>query len=279
MSAVSVAPSTPLPAVTKVPFGRLLLVEWRKMTDTRAGRALLIISAGLLLLAMGIVVLVAALNETVEVSLSAWSSILVIPLSLLTPVLAIMIVTQEWGQRTNMVTFSLEPSRLRVMSAKLVAVVALALVLIAVALLCGIVGNVLAAAVGGYDASWSIDGQVLGWTIAQQLLYFVSAFGLAMCLLSTPFSIVVVYVDQLLLPLMVWSTLYFIFDWAADVIPFIDMGYALSPFAAGAGSVPDGASLPDPGTQQVLALICSIFLWVVVPVVLGAYRVLKSEVK
>ncbi len=279
MSAVSVAPSTPLPAVTKVPFGRLLLVEWRKMTDTRAGRALLIISAGMLLLAMAIVVLVVALNENVTVGLSAWSSILTIPLSLLTPVLAIMIVTQEWGQRTNMVTFSLEPSRLRVMTAKLVAVVGLALALIAVALLCGIVGNALAAAVGGYDASWTIDGQVLGWTIVQQLLYFVSAFGIAMCLLSTPFSIVVVYVDQLLLPLMVWSTLYFIFGWAADVIPFIDMGYALAPFAAGTGTMPEGAQLPDVGTQQVLALICSIFLWVVLPVAFGAYRVLKSEVK
>lgn len=279
MSAVSVAPSTPLPAVTKVPFGRLLLVEWRKMTDTRAGRALLIISAGMLLLAMGIVVLVAALNETFSLGLSARSSILTIPLSLLTPVLAIMIVTQEWGQRTNMVTFSLEPSRLRVMAAKLVAVVALAIALIAVALLCGIVGNALAAAVGGYDASWTINGEMLAWTIAQQLLYFVSAFGIAMCLLSTPFSIVVVYVDQLILPLMVWSTLYFIFDWAADVIPFVDMGYALSPFAAGGGTMPDGAQLPDIGTQQVLALICSIFLWVVLPVVLGAYRVLKSEVK
>ena len=279
MSAVSVAPSTPLPAVTKVPFGRLLLVEWRKMTDTRAGRALLIISAGMLLLAMGIVVLVAALNETFSLGLSAWSSILTIPLSLLTPVLAIMIVTQEWGQRTNMVTFSLEPSRLRVMAAKLVAVVALAIALIAVALLCGIVGNALAAAVGGYDASWTINGEMLAWTIAQQLLYFVSAFGIAMCLLSTPFSIVVVYVDQLLLPLMVWSTLYFIFDWAADVIPFIDMGYAMSPFMGAGGKTPDGAQLPDPGTQQVLALICSIFLWVVVPVVLGAYRVIKSEVK
>ncbi|MER7560204.1 hypothetical protein ABTZ46_24895 [Nocardioides sp. NPDC126508] len=279
MSAVSVAPSTPLPAVTKVPFGRLLLVEWRKMTDTRAGRALLIISAGMLLLFMGIVVLVAALNDNFSIGLSAWSSILTIPLSLLTPVLAIMIVTQEWGQRTNMVTFSLEPSRLRVMAAKLVAVVAFALALIVVALLCGIVGNALAAAVGGYDASWSIDGQALGWGIAQQLLYFVSAFGIAMCLLSTPFSIVVVYVDQLLLPLMVWSTLYFIFDWAADVIPFIDMGYAMSPFSGAGAMMPDGSQLPDPGTQEVLALICSIVLWVVVPVALGAYRVLKSEVK
>lgn len=279
MSAVSVAPSTTLPPVTKVPFGRLVLVEWRKLTDTRAGRALLIISAALLVAVMGIVVLVAALNDGFTIGLSAWSSILTIPLSLLTPVLAIMIVTQEWGQRTNMVTFSLEPSRLRVMTAKLVAVVALAIGLILVALLCGVVGNLLAAAVGGYDASWSINGEMLAWTITQQLLYFVSAFGIAMCLLSTPFSIVVVYVDQLLLPLMVWSTLYFIFGWAADVIPFIDMGYALSPFSAGAGSVPDGAQLPEVGTQQVLALICSILLWVVLPLTLGAYRVLKSEVK
>ena len=279
MSAVSVAPSTPLPTATKVPFGRLVLVEWRKMTDTRAGRALLIISAALLVAAMGIVVLVAALNDGFSIGLGAWSSILTIPISLLTPVLAIMIVTQEWGQRTHMVTFSLEPSRIRVIAAKLVAVMALAIALIVVALVCGVIGNALAAGVGGYDANWSVNGESLGWTIAQQLLYFVSAFGLAMCLLSTPFSIVVVYVDQLLLPLMVWSTLYFIFDWAADVIPFIDIGYALSPFAAGAGSVPDGAQLPDVGGQQVLALICSIFLWVVLPVVLGAYRILKSEVK
>lgn len=276
MSAVSVAPSTPLPAVTKVPFGRLLLVEWRKMTDTRAGRALLIISAALLVAAMAIVVLVVALNETLEIPLSVWSSILVIPLSLLTPVLAIMIVTQEWGQRTNMVTFSLEPSRLRVIGAKLVAVVALAIALILVALLCGIIGNALAAAVGGYDASWSVDGELLAWTVAQQLLYFVSAFGIAMCLLSTPFSIVVVYVDQLILPLMVWSALTVFFEWARNLIPFIDMGYAMSPFAAGVDGVGQHV---DIGTQDILALICSIFLWVVVPVVLGAYRILKSEMK
>lgn len=276
MSAVSVAPSTPLPEATKVPFGRLLLVEWRKMTDTRAGRALLIISAALLVVAMAIVVLVVALNETLEIPLSVWSSILVIPISLLTPVLAIMIVTQEWGQRTNMVTFSLEPSRLRVIGAKLVAVVALAIALILVALLCGIIGNALAAAVGGYDASWSIDGELLAWTVVQQLLYFVSAFGIAMCLLSTPFSIVVVYVDQLILPLMVWSALTVFFEWARNLVPFIDMGYALSPFAAGVDGVGQHV---DIGTQNILALICSIFLWVVVPVVLGAYRILKSEMK
>lgn len=275
MSAVSVAPSTPLPTATRVPFGRLLLVEWRKMTDTRAGRTLLFISAGLLLLAMGIVVLVAALNENFSVNLALWSDILVFPLSLLTPVLAILIVTQEWGQRTHMVTFSLEPNRLRVIVAKLIAVVAFALALMAVAVVCGVIGNVLAAAVGGYDASWSFNGETFAWTVASQLLYFVMAFGLAMCLLSTPFSIVVVYTVQLILPIMVWTPLMAFFEWARDLIPFIDLGIATSPFMA--QSIMGQAG--EIGTSDYLALVTSILLWVVAPVVLGSMRVIKSELK
>lgn len=275
MSAVAVAPSTPLPTAAKVPFGRLVLVEWRKMTDTRAGRTLLIISAGLLLLAMGIVVLVAALNENFSVDLALWSDVLVVPLSLLTPVLAILIVTQEWGQRTHMVTFSLEPNRLRVIVAKLIAVVAFALALMAVAVVCAVIGNVLAAAVGGYDASWSLDGQTFAWTVALQLLYFVMAFGLAMCLLSTPFSIVVVYAVQLILPIMVWTPLMAFFEWARDLIPFIDLGVASSPFMAQSMMGQAG----EIGTSDYLALVTSILLWVVAPVVFGSMRVVKSEVK
>ncbi|MFI5624279.1 hypothetical protein ACIA03_12510 [Nocardioides sp. NPDC051685] len=275
MSAVSVAPSTPLPTATKVPFGRLVLVEWRKMTDTRAGRTLLIISAGLLLLAMGIVVLVAALNDNFSVDLALWSQILVFPISLLTPVLAILIVTQEWGQRTHMVTFTLEPSRMRVIVAKLVAVVALVLALMAVAVLCGVIGNVLAAAFGGYDASWSLDGTMFGWTVVSQLLYFVMAFGLAMCLLSTPFSIVVVYTVQLILPIVVWTPLMAFFGWARDLIPFIDIGIATSPFMA--QSITGQSTSLE--TSDYLALVTSILLWVVAPVVLGSMRVIKSELK
>ncbi|MBC7276523.1 ABC transporter permease subunit [Nocardioides sp.] len=275
MSAVSVAPSTPMPTATKVPFGRLVLVEWRKMTDTRAGRTLLIISAGLLLFAMGIVVLVAALNENFTVDLALWSQILVFPLSLLTPVLAILIVTQEWGQRTHMVTFTLEPSRMRVIVAKLVAVVALVLALMAVAVLCGVIGNVLAAALGGYDASWTLDGSMFVWTVISQLLYFVMAFGLAMCLLSTPFSIVVVYTVQLILPIVVWTPLMAFFEWARDLLPFLDIGLATSPFMAQSFMGQSGGL----ETSDYLALATSILLWVVAPVVLGSMRVIKSELK
>ena len=275
MSAVSVAPSTPLPTATNVPFGRLVLVEWRKMTDTRAGRTLLFISAGLLLLAMGIVVLVAALNDNFSVDLALWSQILVFPISLLTPVLAILIVTQEWGQRTHMVTFTLEPSRMRVIVAKLVAVVALVLALMAVAVVCGVIGNVLAAALGGYDASWSLDGTMFAWTVVSQLLYFVMAFGLAMCLLSTPFSIVVVYTVQLILPIVVWTPLMAFFGWARDLIPFIDIGIATSPFMAQSITGQSGGL----ETSDYLALVTSILLWVVAPVVLGSMRVIKSELK
>ena len=41
-------------------------------------------------------------------------------MGILLPVLGILLVTSEWSQRTAMVTFTLEPSRSRVIAAKFV---------------------------------------------------------------------------------------------------------------------------------------------------------------
>ena len=59
--------------------------------------------------------------------------------SFLLPVLAIMLVTSEWSQRSAMVTFSLEPRRSLVVFAKLVVAVLLTLLTLAVALVIGVV--------------------------------------------------------------------------------------------------------------------------------------------
>jgi hypothetical protein len=61
-------------------------------------------------------------------------------------VLAILTVTTEWTQRTGLVTYTVEPSRLRVTLAKLVAVVALGLVAVTVALVVAALANVVGAA-------------------------------------------------------------------------------------------------------------------------------------
>ena len=69
--------------------------------------------------------------------------------SVLLPVLGIMLVTSEWGQRTAMVTFALEPRRPRVILAKLVTGLVLTLATAAFAITIGLACNLLYAAIQG----------------------------------------------------------------------------------------------------------------------------------
>ena len=57
--------------------------------------------------------------------------------------LGIMLVTSEWSQRTAMTTFSLEPRRMRIVTAKLLAGVTLTAFVIAFALVVGLICNLL----------------------------------------------------------------------------------------------------------------------------------------
>ena len=278
MSAATVAPSTPLPTASKVPFGRLVLVEWRKMTDTRAGRVMLMITGGLIALVAGIILLVIALSDMSGLPASTWMSALSFPVSLLVPVLAIMIVTQEWGQRTHMVTFTLEPSRLKVVLAKLLAVFVLGVVTMAIAVGIGAIGTAAGAAIAGTEASWNVSGETLAWSLATQILYLLMGFGFGMLLLNTPAALVVYYGYTLILEASVFSALYFIFDWAQNLFPWISMQVAMMPFVAGDEMRAAGVNVDD-GALGIARLITSVALWVGLPLVLGTIRVLRSELK
>ncbi|WP_166392184.1 ABC transporter permease [Nocardioides ochotonae] len=254
----------------RVPFARLVAVEWRKMLDTRGGFWLMAITALLLAGTIAIVLLVVALDDEASVSANDLSQILSIPLSLLLPVFPILAVTSEWSQRTGLVTFSLEPHRLRVLGAKLGAVVLFAFATIALAVVLGAITNPIGAVLGDYDVRWNLEAGTLVMTVVSQLLYFLMAFGLAMVLLSTPAAIAVFYVVAIMLPIMVYSILYFAFDWAQSLIPWIDLSYAFTPFVDGFSGV-DGL--------DVARLLVAAGIWIVVPMVLGARRVLASEPK
>lgn len=261
-------PVLDLSGTRPVPFGRLVRVELRKMHDTRAGFWLLLITGLLLVLAAVVTLLVTVLND-VSISAGTLSQIMVIPLSLLLPVLAITTVTSEWSQRTALTTFALESHRMRVLSAKLVTVVGLALATIVAAVVIGAVTNLLHGALSGNEVDWSIDGSAFAWTVVNQLLYFLMAFGVAMCLLSTPAAVAVYYVIALLLPFMVWGPLFAIFEWAQDVIPWIDLGFAMTPLI-------DGGAVS--GTTYAQVALTS-FVWVALPMILGAARVRRTELK
>ncbi|WP_122816764.1 ABC transporter permease [Nocardioides pantholopis] len=269
------APAAPrrtldISGTARVPFGRLVSVEWRKMLDTRGGFWLMLITGLLLALTIGLVLLVVALDENASISANDISQILIIPLSLLLPVFPILAVTSEWSQRTGLVTFSLEPHRLRVLLAKLCAVILFAVATIAFAVVLGAITNPVGAALGGYDVRWDLDVSTLALTVVSQLVYFLMAFGLAMLLLSSPTAIAVFYVVAIMLPFMVYSILYGFFEWARDLIPWIDLSFAFMPFLETSN---------DLVGVDWARLVVAVTIWVVLPTVLGIRRVLASEPK
>lgn len=272
MTAVSAdtSPTIDISSTERVPFARLVSVELRKMRDTRAGFWLLVITGVLLLIALGITLLVVALNDEVRLTATEFAQIMTVPVSLLVPVLAITSITSEWSQRTGLVSFTLEPHRMRVVLAKLVTVVILALSTIVLAIVVGAIGNLAGAAINGTDASWNLEAGPFIWTVVNQLAYFLMAFAFGLVFLSTPASIAIYYVVAMLLPFMVYSALYAFFEWAQDLIPYVDLGYAMAPYMT-PGQETSGTTL--------LNVVVAITLWVVIPFVVGMRRVTRAELK
>ena len=259
-----------------VPFGRLARVEVRKMFDTRSGFWLMISTGILIALTLLITLLVVALDEGTEITSRDYSQIMTIPLSILLPVFAIVTVTSEWGQRSHLSLFTLEPRRGRIVAAKLVSVLVLAVGTIVIAVILGALANIVGAAIGDYDVTWNLGFSDILWTVGAQLAYFLMAFALSMLLLSSAGAIVVFYIFALLLPFMVYPPLYFNFDWAKDLIPWIDMNYAVAPLATGDDFNGDAVNV---GTIDYVRFAFSLVLWIVTPGIIGLRRVLTTEVK
>jgi len=259
-----------------IPFGRAVAVEVRKMFDTRGGLWLFICTGGMLVLMMGLILLVMVLDDNSSITANGFMQAMIVPLSILLPVFAILTLTTEWGQRTHLVTFSVEPRRGRVVAAKAVAVTLLALSTMVLALVIGAIGNVLYGLMTGNDTVWNVTAKDLAWTAGLQLIYFAMAFAVASVFLSTPGAIATFYVLALILPFVVYSTLWFIFGWARDIIPWLDFNYAAAPLQLGTDFFGEPV---DVGVFEYVRFIGSVVLLVVLPGFFGIRRVLRTEVK
>ena len=278
MSATAEAPTATIDTsqTAKAPFFRLVSAEFRKMLNTRSGFWLLAITFGMLALVMGVILLVVALVDNASLTASLVSEGMILPLSLLVPVLAIMTVTTEWSQRTHLVTFTLEPHRGRVVAAKLAVVALLGVATIIAAVGFGSLTNVLYGVITGNEVIWDLDVETLAWTAGQQALWFLMAFGLAMLLLNTPGAVAIFYFFGLLAPMMVYSPLYAIFETARNIIPWIDLTYASMPFIGGNGGM---LMATEVGATEWAQLASAVGIWVVAPIVFGTWRVMRSEAK
>ncbi|MDQ6796464.1 MAG: hypothetical protein M3011_00325 [Actinomycetota bacterium] len=93
-------------------------MEWAKATDTRAARWLLALVA---LSTIGMMLAPILAPTSIDQTYSSYLGVAGIALSILLPVVAILMFTGEWSQRTAFTTFTQEPRRIRVVNAKLAA--------------------------------------------------------------------------------------------------------------------------------------------------------------
>jgi ABC-2 type transport system permease protein len=234
-------------------LGRLTLVELRKMTDTRAGFWLLLATAAL---TVAVVVIAGFTMEEQDLTLRNFVGIACVPISLLGPVVGILLVTSEWSQRTSLITFTLVPHRSRVLAAKLLAGIALSLIAYQLCLATGLL------ATAAFDGTWSLSGAVIFQNGLSVVLSVIAGIGFGAVLLASAPAIVLFFV----LP-TAWGALGQIHalegaaKWLDQSRTMADMGdHALS------------------GTEWA-RVATSVALWVLVPVILGFWRVKRNDVR
>jgi ABC-2 type transport system permease protein len=255
----------PRAAVQHIPLSRAVRVELRKMFDTRAGRWLLISIAATTALVL-VIQLWVVLAQDLTVTFNDFAGGANIPMNILLPVLGIMSVTSEWSQRTAMVTFTLEPSRSRFLTAKFVSTLLVAIAAVVVGLALTIAANGLYAAFSDNPVTWELGPFRLFCYFLLYLFGMATGFAFGALLLNTAAAIVIYFVYSFILPgLFQLGTL---LDWFKDIQPWIDFAAAQNPIIEADVSGKEWAQLATSG-----------FIWLVLPLAIGVWRVLRAEVK
>ena len=238
-----------------VPMSRLLQVELRKLVDTRSGRWLLI-AIGVLTAVVITVFLFAAPQE--ELTYQNFVTATATPQSVLLPILGILTVTSEWGQRTGLVTFTLEPKRGRVVLAKVLAVVLAGLAFVVVALGLAAVGMLL-----GPSGDWTFGLIGVRDTLLLQLIGVLQGLALGMLIMNTAGAIVTYFALPTAVGILSGTVERF-----RPIAEWVDINTTLVPLQA---HEMDG----DAWTRLAVATL----IWVVVPLALGWLRLLHRELK
>lgn len=245
---------------SRVSLFRLIRVELRKITDTRAGRWLLI-SIGLLTAAIIVIFLFA--GSTSDLTYDNFVGATATPQGFLLPVLGILAITSEWSQRTGLVTFTLEPSRARVVAAKFIAMVVIGLATVVIAFALAAVGNLLGIVLRGGDGSWTYHVGWVGNIAVGQISGIIQGLAFGMLFMSSAAAIVIYFVVPI-----AWSILFNVVTSLHSVAPWIDLGTASTPLFQHTMS----------GGDWVHLAVASA-IWIVLPLLVGAARLLRSEVK
>jgi hypothetical protein len=261
--AIEAAPARRI--VRPIPTTRLVTIELRKMFNTRSGFWLLVSIGVLSVVATGAVLVFAPDSE---IAYENFAAAIGFPMSVILPMIAILGVTSEWSQRSGLTTFTLVPSRGRIIWAKAFATFVVGVVSMAVAFAVGAVGNLLGSTVMGLDAVWDVSLAAAAQIVLGNLVGMAIGFTLGVVMRNSAAAIVGYFVVSLVLP-GVLALLAQVRSWFADLQPWIDWNTT---------QVALFENDTDTAREWVM-LASTTGIWIALPLVIGLLFLRRSEVK
>lgn len=267
MTAVAAEAVRPHRAVVRpVPLSRIIAVELRKMFDTRSGFWLIASIAITAVLAAAGVILFA---EHDQLTYSTFATAIRFPVVIILPLVAILAVTSEWSQRTGLTTFTLVPHRGRIITAKAISSVAIAIAAMALTFAVGALGNLLGAAVTGTPLVWDVTITQCLYYVLGMVLSLLIGFMLGVLIRASIGAVVTYFVLTFLLP-TIFSLLAAGSHWFHNLQPWVDIQFAQSGLFVFDKSL-TGEQWANIGVTGIV--------WLVVPLLIGLRMVMRAEVK
>jgi len=246
-----------------IPLSRVVRVELRKMFDTRSG-FWLIASIGI----TGLIATVATVAFAPDDQLKYYTFAKAVgyPITVILPMVSLLAITSEWSQRTGLTTFTYVSRRGRVVLAKTLSAVIVAIASMFFAFAAGAVGNVVGSQIAGVPTVWNLSlGHALTILLGNLISLSIGVM-LGMVLLSSAGGLVMYFVLVLLVPnlsaLLATSQ-----HWYKELQPWVDLPFAQGYLFEGMHT---GAQWAHVAT--------SVTLWIVLPGIYGLRRVMRSEV-
>lgn len=248
-----------------IPTSRLVKIELRKMFDTRSGFWMLVSIGVLSVIATGAVLIFAPDNE---IAYENFAAAIGFPMSVILPMIAILGVTSEWSQRSGLTTFTLVPSRGRVIGAKAFATFLVGVGSMAVAFAVGAVGNLVGSTLMGVDTVWDVPLDAAAQIMLGNLVGMAIGFTLGVVLRNSAAAIVGYFVVSLVLP-GILALLASVREWFMDLQPWVDWNYT---------QVALFENATDTGREWAM-LASTTAIWIALPLTIGLLFLRRSEVK
>ncbi|ACV76841.1 ABC transporter permease subunit [Nakamurella multipartita] len=249
----------------RIPLRRVVTVELRKSFDTRAGLWLLASIGIAAVLTTGAVI---AWAPQTEFTYSRFTLAIGVPMTVILPIIAVLSVTAEWSQRTGLTTFTLLPHRGRVLLAKGIGAVLVAVAATGVAFTAGALGTIVGAAMAGIDTVWDQNLIDVVYFALGNILLILVGFTLGALLRNSPGAIVAYMVYAFVVPGLL-AFLAFNQAWFRDARGWLDPKYNQD-LLLQAG---------DLTGEQWTQLATTTAVWLALPLTVAVLNLLRAEVK